>query len=153
MCADPELTRFGYGTWLTRMGDTIAGGPGTEAGATARRKIHAALVCGTDHTPLEQAWTRYRADPGLDTLLNTIESLTGADLMFPCPGCGYLTMPDAPPDSGDRCPVCLWQDYAEFPNRSPEQIRAWLITSAGSFSPPHRAPRPEEIARGESQPC
>lgn len=29
---------------------------------------------------------------------------------FPCPCCGYLTLPDEPPGTFFICPVCRWQD-------------------------------------------
>ncbi|MEZ6009898.1 MAG: CPCC family cysteine-rich protein [Planctomycetota bacterium] len=29
---------------------------------------------------------------------------------FPCPCCGYLTLPEKPPGSLEICHVCFWQD-------------------------------------------
>lgn len=29
---------------------------------------------------------------------------------FPCPCCGYLTLPDEPPGTVFICPVCGWED-------------------------------------------
>jgi len=30
--------------------------------------------------------------------------------MYPCPCCGYLTMPEEPPGTFSICPVCGWED-------------------------------------------
>jgi hypothetical protein len=32
------------------------------------------------------------------------------DEAFPCPCCGYLTLPEAPPGTFFICPVCFWED-------------------------------------------
>jgi hypothetical protein len=29
---------------------------------------------------------------------------------FPCPCCGYLTLPEEPPGTFFICPVCRWED-------------------------------------------
>ena len=29
---------------------------------------------------------------------------------FPCPCCGYLTLPEPPPGTFFICPVCFWED-------------------------------------------
>ena len=29
---------------------------------------------------------------------------------YPCPCCGYLTLPEEPPGTDRICPVCFWQD-------------------------------------------
>jgi hypothetical protein len=29
---------------------------------------------------------------------------------FPCPCCGFYTLPDEPPGTDEICPVCFWQD-------------------------------------------
>lgn len=38
-----------------------------------------------------------------------------------CPCCGYRTLPEGPPGSGERCPVCHWVDDAtQF--KDPESV-------------------------------
>jgi rubredoxin len=29
---------------------------------------------------------------------------------YPCPCCGYLTLPESPPGTYAICPVCAWED-------------------------------------------
>lgn len=29
---------------------------------------------------------------------------------YPCPCCGYLTLPQEPPGTYELCPVCWWED-------------------------------------------
>ena len=133
--------------WLLRIRTLVVDDPGSVKAANARRNIHAALICGDDHTSLERAWTRYRADPELLELLNTIEALT-LDPMYPCPCCGCLTMPQAPPGSWARCPVCGWNDYVfdegGGPNPPIDVVRERFVTRD---APPRnlRDPRPEEM--------
>ncbi len=41
--------------------------------------------------------------------------------MFPCPCCGYLTLPNKPPGTLDGCPVCSWvDDQIQYENPSSE---------------------------------
>jgi hypothetical protein len=144
-----RLQPASYADWLTRARSTIALVPDSEKAATARRGIHAALICGYDHTPLERAWTRYREDPVLEALLTEIEALTN-DPMYPCPCCSYLTLPELA--SWCRCPVCGWVDdgtpggeYGPNWDRTLEVVQE-TFRSRGDSIPRHlRAPRPEEL--------
>lgn len=143
-----DLAPATYVDWLLRQRAAIANSPGQEEGANARRRIHAALVCGGDHTPLERAWTRYRRTAGDQALLETIEALT-LDEMYACPCCACLTIPDKPPGSWCRCPVCGWEDDGNLmdgggPN-PPLTVARANYENRGTYMPRHlRAPRPEE---------
>jgi hypothetical protein len=33
-----------------------------------------------------------------------------ADRRYPCPCCGYLTLPEPPPGTYEICKVCFWED-------------------------------------------
>jgi len=92
--AGPAPQPASYVDWVMRMRSTITLMPDSDEGATSRRRIHAALVCGDDHTPLERAWTRYREDPALRALLDEIEALT-SDPMYSCPAVGASRSPPA----------------------------------------------------------
>ena len=78
--------------------------------------------------------------------------------MYPCPCCGYLTLPDAPPGTNQICLVCRWQDDDSqfvFPTSSGGANRVSLEEARRHFaaigvSDPDRkvrarAPREEEI--------
>jgi Cysteine-rich CPCC len=145
----PELAPASYVDWLMRMRAAIAATPWEESGAEARRRIHEALICGGDHTPLERAWTRDRQDPDGRALLEEIEALT-PDQMYSCPCCSCLTMSAKPPGSWCRCAVCGWEDDGNVmdgggPN-PPMAVARAAYESRGDNIPPHlRAPRPEEL--------
>jgi rubrerythrin len=38
-----------------------------------------------------------------------LSKITGAEMKYPCPGCGYLVF-DEPPGSYEICPICFWED-------------------------------------------
>lgn len=38
-----------------------------------------------------------------------LSKITGAEIKYPCPGCGYLVF-DEPPGSYEICPICFWED-------------------------------------------
>jgi hypothetical protein len=74
---------------------------------------------------------------------------------FPCPCCGYRTLPDASP-SDEICPVCFWQD--DFVDNQDTEVlgpnRVTLSVARSNYSRfgaseerwrSHvRAPRPDE---------
>lgn len=137
-----------YADWFVRMRTTIRDDPGDEERAAARRRLHAALVCGADHTPLERALTRYRQWPDREELLVEIAALTGIDPMYACPCCSCLTLPERPPGSWCRCPVCGWEDDGVEDGGGPNPPLVTARTTflnRGSDVPKHlRDPFPEE---------
>ena len=150
--AGPAPQPASYVDWVMRMRSTITLMPDSDEGATSRRRIHAALVCGDDHTPLERAWTRYREDPALRALLDEIEALT-SDPMYSCPCCRCLTLPARPPASWCRCPVCGWEDDGTLggdgPNKAPLAVAQEAFRTRAESIPSHlRPPRPEELPPG-----
>ena len=38
-----------------------------------------------------------------------LSKITGAEIKYPCPGCGYLVF-DEPPGSYEICPICFGED-------------------------------------------
>jgi hypothetical protein len=79
---------------------------------------------------------------------------------WPCPCCGFLTLPEEPPGSLDLCQVCFWQDdsvgFAEpwhavganhiSLNDARENFRR-IGVSEERMRPHVRPPRPEEYPR------
>ena len=76
---------------------------------------------------------------------------------YPCPCCGYLTLPESPPGTYENCDVCFWEDdtvqfdhpdYEGGANQvSLEQARAnfqAFDVSELRFKLDVRPPRPDE---------
>jgi len=82
---------------------------------------------------------------------------------FPCPCCGYLTMPELRGSYG-ICPVCLWEDdEVQFDepdfaggankvslNEARKNFRRYGVSDP-RFSGEQRAPLPDEIPSGRSK--
>ena len=80
-----------------------------------------------------------------------------AEARYPCPCCGYLTLPEPPPGTYEICEVCFWEDDAvQFDDpdytggantvslrQARDNYRA-LGVSEPRFKANVRAPRPEE---------
>jgi len=46
--------------------------------------------------------------------------------LFPCPCCGYQTLPKQPPGSYEICPICCWEDaYAEHVDETSNEGTLW----------------------------
>jgi hypothetical protein len=77
---------------------------------------------------------------------------------YPCPCCGYLTLPEPPAGTYEICEVCFWEDdgvqfddpdYEGGANRvSLRQARdnfCQLGVSEARLKPNVRSPRPDEL--------
>jgi hypothetical protein len=99
-----------------------------------------------------------RMDPvELDAILRGDDEPVSQETGFPCPCCGYLTLPEGPPGTFFICPVCWWEDDdVQFADPASEgganrvSLRdarlnyARIGASEPRFADQVRPPRPEE---------
>jgi Cysteine-rich CPCC len=73
-----------------------------------------------------------------------------SDPRFPCPCCGYLTLPERPPGSYEICEVCGWEDdnvQAEDPDFRGGANRDSLNEVRASFLQWRQADYPADVRR------
>ncbi len=106
--ADPPTDRRReFDGWLQRARGRIAEARTPDDVALTKRLIYARLRFDSPSSSLPSSV--WKADPIRAEVIRRVERLT-ASRLFPCPCCGYYTLPEPPPGSFDICPVCWWED-------------------------------------------
>jgi hypothetical protein len=104
----PDDRRREGDAWMQKMRDRIAEARTPEDVALANRLIYSRLRFGgpASFPSYVRAWSD---DPVRAELIRRVACFT-ATRLFPCPCCGYYTLPKPPPGSFALCPVCWWED-------------------------------------------
>jgi hypothetical protein len=173
----PDDRRQESDAWMQKMRDRIAEARTPEDVALAKRLIYARLRFGgpasfpssvggpASFPSYVRAW---RDDPVRAALIGRVACLT-ATRLFPCPCCGYYTLPKPPAGSHATCPVCWWEDdtvqYTD-PHYTGGANKPSLIQARRTFvligakeerfrtyaRPPHPDETPQVLAWSEDMP-
>jgi hypothetical protein len=93
--------------WLQWARDRIAQARTPADVALVKRLIYARLRLDSPSSSLPSSV--WKADPARAEVIRRVERLT-ATRLFPCPCCGYYTLPKPPPGSYAICSVCWRED-------------------------------------------